>query len=164
MFDGYLQIDGVKGESQEDKHADWIEILSYNHHVSQPVSSTKSSAGGASTGISEHGDIYVTKYIDLATPKLHEAASTGKHFSKAVIEMFRQSGDSKVKYLSIKLEEVLISNVQLTTNGDKDHLPTETVGLNYGKIEWVYTQQKRKDGSGGGNSNGSYDLTKQKKG
>ena len=30
-FDGYLSIDGIKGESQESNHKDWIEILSYNH-------------------------------------------------------------------------------------------------------------------------------------
>ena len=38
-------------------------------------------------------------------------------------------------------------------------LPTETVHLNYGKIEWTYTQQKRKDGSGGGNVTAKYDVT-----
>ena len=163
MFDAYLQIDGIKGESQEDKHKDWIEVLSYTHAVTQPTSATRSSAGGATTGASEHGDIYITKLIDLSSPKLHEAVSTGKHFKKAAIELFRQSGDSKVKYLEIKLEEVIISQVH--TNGDstaKEHLPTETVGLNYGKVEWVYTQQKRADGSGGGNTTGKYDLTKQK--
>ena len=38
-------------------------------------------------------------------------------------------------------------------------LPTENVSLNYGKIEWTYTQQKRKDVSGGGNVTAKYDLT-----
>lgn len=27
----YLQLDGVKGESVEDRHKDWIEVLSYSH-------------------------------------------------------------------------------------------------------------------------------------
>ncbi len=27
MFDAYLSLDGIKGESQEDQHKDWIEIL-----------------------------------------------------------------------------------------------------------------------------------------
>ena len=161
-FDGYLQIDGIKGESQEDKHKDWIEILSYNHSVTQPTSSTRSSSGGATTGTSEHGDIFVNKFVDLASPKLLEAVSSGKHFKKAVIEMFRQSGDSKVKYLTVNLEEVLISSVQTAGQKNDSDLHSETVGLNYGKIEWVYTQQKRADGTPGGNTNGKYDLTKQK--
>ncbi len=37
--------------------------------------------------------------------------------------------------------------------------PPNPSHLNYGKIEWVYTQQKRKDGSGGGNVSAKYDLT-----
>jgi len=163
MFDAYLQIDGIKGESQEDKHADWIEVLSFNHHISQPTSSTRSSSGGGSTGASEHGDIFVTKFVDMASPKLHDAVSTGKHFKKAVLEFFRQGGGSKVKYLAINLEEVIISSVVSDGHGKGDaELPTETVGLNYGKIEWVYTQQKRQDGSGGGNVTAKYDLTKAK--
>jgi type VI secretion system secreted protein Hcp len=26
-IDVYLQIDGIKGESQDDKHKDWIEVV-----------------------------------------------------------------------------------------------------------------------------------------
>jgi type VI secretion system secreted protein Hcp len=33
--DAFLEIDGIKGESTDDKHKDWIEILSYSHGVSQ---------------------------------------------------------------------------------------------------------------------------------
>lgn len=163
MFDAYLQIDGIKGESQEDQHKDWIEVLSYNHRVSQPTSLTRSSSGGGTTGASEHGDIYVTKFVDMSSPKLHDAVSTGKHFKKASLDLCRQSGGSKVKYLTINLEEVVISSVVSDGHGKGEaELPIETVGLNYGKIEWVYTQQKRPDGAGGGNVTAKYDLVKAK--
>ncbi|GAI77194.1 unnamed protein product, partial [marine sediment metagenome] len=39
-------------------------------------------------------------------------------------------------------------------------LPLEEVSFNYGKIEWTYTQQKRADGSGGGNVAAGWDLEK----
>lgn len=162
MFDSFLQIEGIDGESQEDKHDKWIEVVAFNHQVKQKTSSTRSSSGGATTGVSEHGDIFITKFVDLATPKLFEACSTGKHFPKATIDFLRQSGDAKVLYLQIKLEEVLISTITSDGHRNGDELQTETLGLNYGKIEWVYTQQKRKDGAGGGNTNGKYDLTKAK--
>ncbi len=164
-FDAYLNIDGIKGESTEDKHKDWIEVLSYNHGVTQPTSATRSSSGGGSTGASEHGDIVVTKFVDMSSPKLLEAVSTGKHFKKASIEFMRQGGGEKVKYLTVNLEELIISSVQ--TDGDakgSQELPVESVSMNYGKIEWVYTQQKRPDGSGGGNTTAKYDLTKAKAG
>lgn len=156
--DIYLSLDGIPGESLEDKHKDWIEVLSYGHSMTQPTSSTRSSAGGATTGRAEHGDIVITKHIDKASPKLYEALSKGTHIPKATIEFLRAGGD-KVKYLEIKLEEILISNVTSGGGSGADNFPTEQVSLNYGKIEWVYTQQKRKDGSGGGNVTAKHDLT-----
>lgn len=161
MFDTFLQLDGVPGEATDDKHKDWIELLSYDHSMMQPVSSTRSSAGGAATGRTQHGDFSITKFVDKASPKLYEAVSNGKHFSKAKIEVCR-AGGGQVKFLEITLEEVMISNVSLSSHGQSkkgDELPVENVHLNYGKIEWVYTQQKRKDGSGGGNVTAKYDLT-----
>ena len=29
-FDAFLKIDGIPGESTDDKHKDWIEILSFD--------------------------------------------------------------------------------------------------------------------------------------
>jgi type VI secretion system secreted protein Hcp len=161
MFDTFLQLDGVPGEATDDKHKDWIELLSYSHDMMQPVSSTKSSAGGAATGRTQHGDFAITKFVDKASPKLYEAVSNGKHFSKAKIEVCR-AGGSQLKFLEITLEEVMVSSVSLGSNGHGkggEELPAESVHLNYGKIEWTYTQQKRKDGSGGGNVTAKYDLT-----
>jgi type VI secretion system secreted protein Hcp len=162
-FDSYLQIDGVPGEATNDKHKDWIEIISLGHEITQSVSSTRGSAGGASSGRSQHGDIAITKYVDKSSPKLYEAVSNGKAFAKAKIELCR-AGGSQVVFLAINLEEVMISKVQNNptlgpSSGAADALPTETIHLNYGKIEWVYTQQKRKDGSGGGNVTAKYDVT-----
>jgi type VI secretion system secreted protein Hcp len=167
--DTYLQIDGIKGESTDDKHKDWIEVLTFGHEMMQPVSSTKSSAGGASSGRAQHGDFAIVKYVDMASPKLYEALSNGKHLGKVKLEVCR-AGGSQVKFMEITLEQVMVSRVHLHSNGSNgssnstaadptDLLPTETVHLNYGKIEWVYTQQKRADGSGGGNVNAKYDLT-----
>ncbi len=47
-FDAFLKIDGIPGESTDDKHKDWIEITSYSQAIHQPASSTASSVGGAS--------------------------------------------------------------------------------------------------------------------
>ena len=140
-FDSYINIDGIKGEATDDKHKDWIEVLSYSHHMAMPVSNTRSSAGGGTSGRTQHGDFVVTKYIDLSSPKLYEAVSTGKHFGKVTFDMCR-AGGSQVPYLQITMEQVVISNVH--QNGpkgrgasgsasagpsDADVLPTETVSL-----------------------------------
>lgn len=47
MFDAFIKIDGVEGESTDDKHSGWIEVIRYGMGVKQTVSTTASSAGGA---------------------------------------------------------------------------------------------------------------------
>lgn len=42
-------------------------------------------------------------------------------------------------------------------------VPLEVVQLNYGRIKTTYTQQRRHDGSGGGNIAGGWDRIGNKK-
>jgi type VI secretion system secreted protein Hcp len=49
------------------------------------------------------------------------------------------------------------------SSGGAETLPVETVSFSYGKIEWIYTQQKRADGSGGGQVAAGWDLEQNKK-
>lgn len=159
--DSYMQIDGLKGESTDSAHKDWIEILSFSHLISQPASATANSAGGGTTGRAKHEDFVITKYMDLSSPKLYEMCSAGKHIKKVSIELMRASGDAPVKYMVIEMDQVVISKVA-PGGVTGDDLPVETVSFNYGVIKWTYTQQKRADGSKGGNVTGGWSLVENK--
>jgi type VI secretion system secreted protein Hcp len=159
MSDIYLQIDGLKGESTDSEHKDWIELLSFNHAISQPASATAASAGGGTTARCQHSDYSITKYVDLASPKLYEMCSSGKHIKTVKLEMLRASGDKRVKYMAVELGEVVISHVAPAGGGD---FPSESVSFNYGTIKWTYTQQKRTDGSQAGNTTGGWSLVENK--
>jgi len=162
MFDSFLKIDGIPGESTDDKHKDWIEILGFSHGITQPASATRSSAGGASSERCDHADFVINKMLDKASPKLYEAACTGKHIKEITVELCRAGGD-KMKYLDIHMEEVIISAVIPSGTAKGEYgFPTEHVSFNYGRIKWTYTQQKRSDGTGGGNVPGGWDLTANK--
>jgi len=161
-FDAFIKIDGIPGESSDDKHKEWIEVVHYDHVVEQPASSTASSVGGATAERVNHGTFNFLHQLDKATPKLLEACCTGKHIKEVTFELCRAGGD-KVKYMEVKLEQVLISKVD-TVGASESELgyPTEKVALSYGKIKWTYTQQKREDGSAGGNVSAGWDLTANK--
>ena len=139
MPDMFMQVDSLKGESTDSEHKDWIELLSYNHSISQPASATGSSAGGGTVGRCQHSDFSITKFVDLASPKLYELCSSGKHLKDVTINLMRASGDARVKYMEIKMEQVVISHVAPAGGGD---FPSESVSFNYGTIKWTYTQQK----------------------
>jgi type VI secretion system secreted protein Hcp len=153
-FDAFIQIDGIPGESSDNEHKDWIEVLSYYHNVEQPVSNTASSAGGATAERVDFGQFFIVKQTDKATPKLLNAACTGKHIKKVILHVCRSGGD-KQKYMEIEMEQVLISQFNQSGGGE---FPTETVGFAPGTFRQTYIQQKRADGTPGGNVIAGWDL------
>jgi type VI secretion system secreted protein Hcp len=160
-IDVYLQIDGIKGESSDTTHKDWIECKSVSFEVLQPRSATASSAGGHTAERCEHKDIVVTKLADLATPLLLEQCSMGKTIPKAKFDFMRADSDGKrVTYFNIELENVLISGVAPhVSEGD---IMTESLSIKYSKVKWKYVQQKVSGGTGG-NTAGGWDLSANKK-
>ena len=157
-FDAFLKIDGIPGESTDAAHKDYIEILSYSHGLSQPASNTASSVGGASAERVSFGAFSITKLVDKATPKLFDAACTGRHIKEVILEVNRAGGE-KTQFLKIRMEQVLISSYQHDGGGD---FPTESISFTPGKFHISYTQQKRGDGAPSGNIAAGWDLTTNK--
>jgi type VI secretion system Hcp family effector len=100
----------------------------------------------------------IRKFIDKSSPKLALACAEGTHIDQIVVELCR-AGTDKFTFMTYTLKNCLIRKV-ITTNG-KDTVagfPSETVKINYGKIEWRYTQQKRKGGGAAGNMASGWNL------
>jgi type VI secretion system Hcp family effector len=158
--DNFLQIDGIKGESTDDKHKDWIEILSFSSGVSQMASGSASTSGGATTARADFQDFSIVKELDSASPNLALACADGRHIKEVKVELCRSGGD-KLKYMEYKMTNCIISSVSV--GGGGGGLPTESVTFNFGKIEWNYIKQKRAGGAGGGNVAAGWDLEANKK-
>lgn len=157
-IDAYLQIEGIKGESQDDKHRDWIEVTGVHWSVSQPRSSTASTSGGHTAGRADITDILFSKLADLSSPLLFQTSAMGKTIPKAKFEVFRADGNgTRVKYFEIQLENVVISQVTPSITGGG--IMTESVSLKFSKIKLQYTQQKVGGGIAG-NTSGGWDLAK----
>ncbi|AMP06156.1 MULTISPECIES: Hcp family type VI secretion system effector [Collimonas] len=156
-IDVYLQISGIKGESTDSAHKDWIECKSVQWEVLQPKSATASTGGGHTAERCEHKDIVLTKIADLATPLLLQNCSSGKTIDSAKFEFLRADGKGdRIKYFEIELSNVLISDV--TPSVQEGDVLSESVSLKYSKVKWKYTQQKIGGGSGG-NTSGGWDLS-----
>jgi len=159
-IDVYLQIDGIKGESMDDKHKDWIECTSVAWGVTQPRSATASTGGGHTAERCEHQEISLTKLADLASPILLQTCSAGKTIPKAKLEFMRADGQGdRIKYFEIELENVLIGGISPSVA--EGTIIQEAVGLKFSKIKWKYTQQKVTGGAGG-NTSGGWDLAANK--
>ena len=108
-IDVYLRIEGINGESADDRHNGWIECISATWNVHQPKSATASTAGGHTAERCEHGDVLVSKLADLSTPTLMQSCASGRTLPSARLEFMRADGaGERVKYYEIELDNVLI--------------------------------------------------------
>ncbi len=150
----------ITGESGDDAHKGEIQVLSWSHSFNQPTSPTRSSAGGGSVEQANHSDFSFTKYIDSATDDLLKYCWNGKQIGKATFTGYRADGDNKpVEYISIIFTNVIISNYSIS--GGAGDLPTETVTISYGTVQYIYTMQKSADGTPDGKQPVKHDLIKQ---
>lgn len=155
--DYFLKIDGIDGESKVKGHEGEIEVMSWSWGVSN--SGSAATGGGAGAGKASFSDISITKVLDKASPQLFTAVATGKHIPTVTFKAVADSGkDGKQEYYVVKLTDVLISSFQQAgaSGGDR---PTESVSLNYAKIEIEYKTQNP-DGSFGESVKASWDLAK----
>lgn len=159
-IDVYLQIDGIKGESQDSAHQGWIELSSAHWGVTQPKSATASTGGGHTAERCEHRTLKLSKMADLASPILMQHCSMGKTIPKAKLEFMRADGDGKpVKYYQIELENVLIANIDQMIHGGS--ILHDEISLRFSKVKWSYLQQKI-GGGAGGCTIGGWDLAANK--
>lgn len=154
--DYFLKIEGVEGESKDDRHKGEIEINSWSWGATNMGSSGHGGGGGA--GKANFQDISVTKFIDSTTEPLMLASFGGKHFPTATISV-RKAGGTAEDYYKIKLTDVVISSFGQDGDGDQE---MDSLSFSYAKIEYQYKPQSA-DGSSGTPKNWGWNLGTNKK-
>jgi type VI secretion system secreted protein Hcp len=161
-FDAFIKLDGIPGESSDDKHKDWIEVLSYSHGVSQASSGSASTGGGRSAERCNHSDFSIVKALDKSSPKIALACCNGTHIKEVKLELCRAGGE-KTKYMEYKLSDAIITSARPGGSSQGgETLPLEEVSFSYGKIEWTYTATDAKTGAASGDVKANWDLTANK--
>ncbi len=143
--DYLLELDGIKGESLDEKHKDKIEIDSFSWGVSNAGNMGR--GGGGGTGKADFQDLTFTKQTDKASPLLVKAAASGEHIKKAVLTARKAGGKGgQVEYFKITLEDVMVSAFTTGGNAGGSSIPVDSFSLNYTKLKYEYLPQKA-DGS-----------------
>ena len=153
--DMFLMLDGIKGESADSKHKGEIDIESFSWGMAQTGSGHRGSGSGS--GKVDVNDISIVKVVDKSSPSLMLACANGKHIPKGKITV-RKAGENPLDYLTIDLENILVSNYQASHATSAD-TPTESLTLNFVKVKLEYWTQTDK-GAKGENANFSWDVAK----
>jgi type VI secretion system secreted protein Hcp len=158
--DTFAKIGDIKGESQDDKHKEEIELLSWSWGVNQ--TGTAAHGSGAGAGKASFSDFSFSHFVDKASPNLMKACATGEHIKEATVTQ-RKAGKGQQEYLIIKMNDILITNVSPSgANGDSG-LVLEQVALQAAKVDLEYKPQKA-DGSLDAGLHFKYDVKANKEG
>ena len=156
LFDAFLKLDGIKGESADAKHKGEIDIESFSWGMAQTGVSATGGGGGA--GKVKVHDISFVKKTDASSPLLMLNCANGAHIKEANF-VVRKAGGEQLEFLKIKLTDVLVSSYkphgsQVADEGPEEidpatglhfglatEIPSESFTLNFSKIEYAYQQQ-----------------------
>jgi type VI secretion system secreted protein Hcp len=141
--DYFLKIQGIPGESQDAKHKDEIQLLSYSFGCEQEGTMHFGGGGGAGKVLMQ--DFHFTMNVNKASAKLFLACATGEHIRTALLTC-RKAGKDQQEYLKINFVDLLVSFYQSNGDGDANHLPVDSVRLHFSKIEFAYHVQNATGG------------------
>jgi type VI secretion system secreted protein Hcp len=157
-IDAFLKFTGpeIKGDSVGEGHAGEIDVLAYSWGMSQTGTMHQATGGGA--GKVNVQDLSFTHYVDSATANLVKYCCTGQHIDEVLLTL-QKAGGKTLPYMTIKMEEVIITSVSSGASGGEDR-QTENVTLNFARFHLSFQPQDAKGGKKGGAIEAKYDIAK----
>jgi type VI secretion system secreted protein Hcp len=117
-----------------------IQLNSTQWGVGKAVSSANGTGGNS--GNVAISDLVITKTLDKATPKLFDQALNG--VAAPEVDILFVAPNTTQPYMEIILNNVLVSGYTMNSSGD---VPTESMTLNFTKVQFVYTAQNPAGGT-----------------
>ena len=136
--DYFLKIDGIQGESRDDKHKDEIDIESFSWGETQ--SGTFAGGGGGGAGKVSMQDFHFTMPVNKASPALFLACAQGDHIKNAILTC-RKAGKKQQEFMKVTMSDCLVSSFQTGGHVGGDVVPMDQISLNFAKIEVEYKEQ-----------------------
>jgi type VI secretion system secreted protein Hcp len=139
----------VEGSSTAPGHEHEIEVLSWSHGFVQPTSGRRDFSVADTGEQATHQNLTFTKYLDAATNTLLRLCWSGRQIGKVTLSCYRSDGSSgkPVQYLEIVMQYVVIANYSVS--GGPGDRPVENVSLDYGIVQYNYTEQKSANANAG---------------
>lgn len=158
-YDAFLKLDGMEGESTDDKYKGYVEVQSFSMGITH-LTTVGSATGGAGSGRTSVGELQIQKVVDKSSAVLFQKCATGEHFAKGKL-IVRKAGGTQMEYLIYNMENVFVTSIHFSSAGGEENA-NESLSLAYGKVGFDYHPQKP-DGSQGPAIHGGWDQIANKK-
>jgi len=153
----YMNYNNIAGDVTASGHEGWIELNSFQWGVGRGISSPTGASADRESSAPSVSEITVTKATDVASTKLLDEAYEGEG-QKVTIDFCKTDKGNLEKYLTIELEDCMISGYSVSSGGDR---PSETLSLNFTKVA-VTNVGMTDTNAQGGNDTITYDLAQAK--
>ncbi|MDB5407384.1 MAG: hypothetical protein JWL84_2296 [Rhodospirillales bacterium] len=134
----YMQYGKIDGTVTATGHEKWIECNSFQFGVGRGISTPVGAAQERETSAPSVSEITLSKSFDGASPLLLQEALTGKG-TQVQLDFVQTQANKLETYLTISLTNTMISGFSASSGGDR---PSESLSLNFTKIEYKYTPRK----------------------
>jgi type VI secretion system secreted protein Hcp len=138
-FDAFLKLDGVTGESTDDKNKGQIEIYSFSWGASNPVTIGSQSTGSGAGKVS-FASFSITKKLDSSSPTLLKNCCIGDHFKTGSLTL-RKAGGDQLAYLEYDFTEIYIDSYQVNGSSGGDDTPSESISMTAASVVMKYSAQ-----------------------
>src|SRR6266480_1325211 len=105
VVDYFLKIEGIKGESQDSKHKDEINVRS---------------GGGGGAGKAQFQDFHFTMRVNKASPTLFVDCASGQHIKQAVFVGETNTDKGGSQFFKYTFSDLLVSSYQDAGRADGD--------------------------------------------
>jgi type VI secretion system secreted protein Hcp len=137
----FLQLDGIPGDSVDERHLAWIDVESYSWGASN---SSAVSGSGWSSSKASISNLNLSTQFGSASPLLFLRTMNGKHVSTAVLQGMT-GGDTPRKFLELELKDVAVISYQSSAS---EGPPFESLSLAFAIIKYTLFLQSATGGVG----------------
>src|SRR5437879_3031654 len=126
----YMKVPGVEGTGTG-KYKGWIELSSAQLSVNRRAGFSSGRGTNREASVPRVSEIVVTKEVDNASADLFALSLSGEG-KTIIIDFVKDDGKQLVPYLSLKLENALISSYSVSGHGgDTPRKAMESLALNF---------------------------------
>lgn len=135
----FMNYDGIKGESTDKNHKDWMDIDQISWGVHRNITSNTATQSDRESANAEISDLTLTRRMDSATPNLFIESCCGKGKTVVIHLCKTGTGSGTDTYMEYTLKNALITDYTVDAESQGQERPVENVTISFQDVEVKYT-------------------------
>ena len=133
-----MNYEGIKGESADQNHKDWLDIDNFKFGIARKITSATSTQGDRESANAVIQDLKIQRKMDKSTPKLFIESCCGTGKTVKIVQTKSGTGKGADAFIEYTLKNALISHYDVEALGQSGSRPREELTISFVDIEVKY--------------------------